>query len=66
MNGNLEISPYRDAVPCCLCAVLPDTLCLESAGNFKLEKCVSQRGFNVSYGPEGKSWILNHQHFNVS
>lgn len=62
MNGKLEISLYGDAVPCCLCAVLPDTLRLEHAGSFKLEKCVSHRGFNVSYRPEGKSWILNHQH----
>jgi len=61
VNGKLEISLHGDAVPC-LYAALPDTLCLENAGNIKLEKRVSHWGFNVSYGPEGKSWILKHQH----
>lgn len=58
----MEIALYGAAVPCCLCAVLPDMLCLENAGDIKLEKCVSHRGVNVSYGPEGKSWILKRQH----
>lgn len=41
MNGKLEIPLYSDGDPCCLCAVLHNTLCLDNAGNFKLVKCVS-------------------------
>lgn len=44
LSGTLAVSRYWDAaVPCCFCALLPDILCLENAGNFKLESAFHTR-----------------------